>query len=131
MKTPIVSRNRPDRLRAAIRSALDQTFAELEIIVVDDASTDETEKTLESLAQKREIRYLRNETRQGASRSRNIAIQEARGEFIAGLDDDDTWHPHRIEKLLNAFQEGVSAVCAYDMLVHENREIVWRKKPRI
>ena len=136
MNTPLVSaviptRNRSDRLRTALQSVLDQTFTDIEIIVVDDASSDDTEKTLESLAQKTGLRYLRNEIRQGASRSRNIAIQEARGEFIAGLDDDDTWHPQRVEKLLDAFNDGVSAVCAYDLMVYKKREVIWKKKPRI
>lgn len=136
MNTPLVSaviptRNRSDRLRAALQSVLDQTFTDIEIIVVDDASTDDTEKTLQSLSQKAGLRYLRNKARQGASRSRNIAIQEARGEFITGLDDDDTWHPQRVEKLLDAFQEGISAVCSFDLMVYNTRELIWKKKPQI
>lgn len=136
MNKPLVSaviptRNRSARLQTAIQSVLDQTFTDIELIIVDDASTDSTEETVQSLTQNATIRYFKNDACKGAPYSRNRGIREARGEFISGLDDDDTWHPQRIEKLLDAFQEGISAVCAYDLMIYNNREVIWKKKPRI
>ena len=79
--------NRLDILKRAIRSVLDQSYAKLELIVVDDCSTDSTNEYLEDLS-KRDFRlvHLRNSDNQGACVSRNRAIEYARGEFITGLE---------------------------------------------
>ena len=77
------------------------------------------------------VLIIRNETSRGAAESRNIAIRHSNGEFITGLDDDDYWRPTRIERLMDEFEEGYSAVCSYDRMVMNDREAVWKKPTMI
>ncbi len=79
-------------IRRALRSAVEQTLRPMEIIVIDDGSTDETRKELESYA----VRYQRQE-HQGAGAARNLGVSLARGEWVAFLDADDVWHPDKLE----------------------------------
>lgn len=127
----IPTQNRSDLLEQAINSVLEQTWENLEIIVVDDASDDETPQLLEKLsANHLTLRVIRNESSKQAAASRNIAIKHAYGEFITGLDDDDIWRPGRVEQMMGEFSEGYSAVCSYDRMVMGGKEVVW-KKPSI
>lgn len=89
--------NRARFLRAAVESVLQQTFQDFEIIVVDDASTDETPALMSGFADRR-IRYLRHESKQGQGATRNAGIRAARGEYVALLDDDDEWLPSKLAK---------------------------------
>jgi glycosyltransferase involved in cell wall biosynthesis len=82
-------------LREAVESILNQTFTDFEFIIVDDASTDETPKILESFNDKR-IKVVRNQEKKERSFSRNIAIGMAKGEFIAIMDADDISLPNRL-----------------------------------
>jgi len=76
----------------------------VEVIVVDDASTDDTLALLELLSKEdRRVRYHAKPKNGGACESRNIAIRAAKGEFITGLDDDDYFLPNHIERLLSRF----------------------------
>ncbi len=128
----IPTHNRAELLKRAINSVLKQTWENLEIVVVDDASEDETPLLLEKLAAEHShIRVIRNEKTKKAAASRNIAIKHARGEFVTGLDDDDLWRPTRIERLVEEFEEGYSAVCSYDRMVMDGKEVVWRKPSMI
>ena len=86
---------RPVLLRGAITSVLKQTFQNFEIIVVDDASNDNTEDVLKSISDSR-IRYIKHQTNMGGSAARNTGIKKAFGEYIAFLDDDDEWLPHKL-----------------------------------
>lgn len=81
--------NRVGTILAAVRSVLDQDYAPLEVIVVDDASSDDTPHVLSAFADR--VRYVRHESNRGASAARNTGIQTARGEYVAFLDSDDTW----------------------------------------
>jgi len=128
----IPTHNRKERLERAVNSVLDQTWRPIEIVVVDDASDDDTPEYLESLQNEHNsVLIIRNETSRGAAVSRNIAISHANGEFITGLDDDDYWRPTRIERLMEEFEEGFSAVCSYDRMVMDEREAVWKKPTMI
>ncbi len=101
----------------------------MEVIVVDDASDDSTPDLLRNLQnQHPNISVVRNEYSQGAAACRNIAIHHAKGEYIAGLDDDDFWRPKRIEKLMEEFEDGFAAVTSNDRLDFGEKEIVWKKK---
>jgi glycosyltransferase involved in cell wall biosynthesis len=86
-------------LTQAIKSVAAQTFPSSEIIVVDDGSTDDTQKQLASYSGR--IKYIL-QGNQGVSAARNRGVQAATGEFIAFLDADDVWHPRKIELQLNA-----------------------------
>jgi glycosyltransferase involved in cell wall biosynthesis len=127
----IPTHNRAELLKRAIDSVLEQTWQNMEIVVVDDASEDDTSDLLVKLSKEYPVKVIRNEISKGAAASRNIAIKHAGGEFIAGLDDDDYWRPRRIELLMGEFKEGFSAVCSNDRMVFTEREIVWKKKPLI
>ncbi len=128
----IPTHNRSELLKRAIDSVLDQTWENMEIIVVDDASDDDTPKVLQSLSeQHKNLKVIQNKESKGAAASRNIAIEHAKGEYIAGLDDDDLWRPKRVEQLMEEFQEGYSAVTSNDRMDFGEKEIVWKKKPVI
>ena len=90
--------NRLELLQRAVESVCNQTYKNLEIIVVDDCSTDGTQKYLAQLAKEdSRVRYFLKEKNSGACVSRNIAIENATGEFITGLDDDDYFEIDRIQ----------------------------------
>jgi glycosyltransferase involved in cell wall biosynthesis len=98
----IPTRSRWDLLStAALPSALGQEDVELEIVVVDDGSTDETTKKLQARSDAR-LRVVRHERPQGVARARNAGIWAARGEWIAFLDDDDLWAPRKLRLQLDA-----------------------------
>jgi len=98
--------NRADLLSRAIESVLNQTFKCFELIIVDDASTDNTKEVVEEI-QKRDqrIRYIRLDKNSGApAHPRNVGIQNAKGEYIAFLDHDDEWLPEKLKKQIELFE---------------------------
>jgi glycosyltransferase involved in cell wall biosynthesis len=95
--------NREVGVRKAVESVLAQTVTGLEVIVVDDGSSDETGKRLGQLFGDR-IRYYA-QTNQGASVARNRGIAEARGEWIAFLDSDDLWERDKLEWQFKALEQ--------------------------
>ncbi len=107
--------NRADLCVGAAVSALEQTCPPLEVIIVDDASVDATPGKVQGLTDTR-VRYLRHEVNRGASAARNTGIDAARGEWIAFLDDDDHWHPRKLEIQL---QRGAD----YDLVLCGSRYI--------
>ena len=84
-------------MKRAIQSVLEQTYYELECIVVDDASEEQTEEAISSFEDDR-LRYFRHEKNKGASAARNTGIRHSKGELIAFLDDDDEWMIDKLEK---------------------------------
>ena len=105
--------NRRDLLLRAIESVLKQTHADLELIVVDDASTDGTQTAVLDLKDER-IRYVRQPENAGACAARNRGIDMARGEYIAFQDSDDVFHEEKLEKQLACLTESGAdvTVCA-------------------
>ena len=110
----IPTHNRRKRLSAAIESVFAQTYSHLEVIVVNDASTDDTATWLESLAQKK-LTIINNPQSKGGAVSRNIGVQAANGTYIAFLDDDDTWEKTKIEKQIQLLEQenAVAANCYF------------------
>jgi glycosyltransferase involved in cell wall biosynthesis len=98
----IITHNRAHYLDDAIGSVLDQTFRDLELIVVDDGSTDDTDAVVAPYLDR--IRYVKREHR-GKAAARNTAVQLSQGELIAFCDSDDAWYPDRLERQLAAFAE--------------------------
>jgi glycosyltransferase involved in cell wall biosynthesis len=84
-------------IRQAVDTALAQTLPPLEVIVVDDGSTDQTPEAMAVYASDSRVRYLRQENR-GLSAARNAGIRASRGEFIALLDADDRWKPEKLSR---------------------------------
>lgn len=97
----IPTHNRKQLLLRAIESVLNQTYKDIEIIVSDDGSTDGTEAALKNLIAEKKIQYLRSERPKGACHARNLAIKQATGSYITGLDDDDTFTPNRIKNFVD------------------------------
>lgn len=89
--------NRSQSIERAIRSVQGQTFQSLEIIVIDDGSTDNTEDIVKSVIDDR-IRYIRCETNRGSGAARNEGLKIAQGRHIAFLDSDDEWLPEKLER---------------------------------
>ncbi len=90
----IPTHNRADMLDEALRSVLAQSCRDFEVIVVDDGSIDHTRDVVGRYPER--VRYLYQESR-GCSCARNAAIQLSRGAYVAFLDDDDVWYPHKLE----------------------------------
>jgi glycosyltransferase involved in cell wall biosynthesis len=97
----IPTRNRSALLRRALGSVLWQTTADLEVVVVDDGSTDATPAMLEQIRDRR-VRSIRNDSPRGVSAARNAGIREARAGVVAFLDDDDLWGPDKLRLQLDA-----------------------------
>jgi glycosyltransferase involved in cell wall biosynthesis len=127
----IPTRNRAESVLNALQSVFRQTYAAIEIVVVDDASEDTTPKELASLNGPFPMKILRNNMPIGAAASRNRAIRESTGIYIAGLDDDDTWEAGRISLLVKYFRAECSGVTSYDRMISDSVNRVWRKKHRI
>jgi glycosyltransferase involved in cell wall biosynthesis len=97
--------NRAYTIRRAIESVLAQTYPAIEVLVVDDGSTDETAELIAGYGPK--VRYF-YQTNAGVSAARNRGLVESRGEFVALLDSDDAWLPWKVEAqlaVLRAFPE--------------------------
>jgi glycosyltransferase involved in cell wall biosynthesis len=107
--------NRAHTLLRAIESVLRQTHADLELIVVDDGSTDGTPPLVAGVADPR-VRYLRMEKNCGAHAARNFGIRAATGRYVSFQDSDDVWLPEKLERHLKVLAEcpgaGVSVVGA-------------------
>jgi glycosyltransferase involved in cell wall biosynthesis len=93
----IPTHRRPTLLAAAIRSVLDQTYQDFEIIVVDDASRDNTEEVVRSFSDRR-IRYYAHGRNWRVAAARNTGVLNSTAEIIAFLDDDDEWLPEKLER---------------------------------
>ncbi len=120
--------NGGEHLLDAVNSVLQQTLAPLEIIVVDDGSQEDVLRTLSSVSQR--ISYIRQDNA-GPSAARNRGIKAARGEFIAFLDDDDLWHPTKIEAQLRCMSQDPACGLVYSIpdYIDSHGSIVYHTKP--
>jgi glycosyltransferase involved in cell wall biosynthesis len=120
----IPTRDRAHLLSDALACALGQEDVSVEVIVVDDGSSDETPHLLRGLDERR-LRVFRHETPLGVARARNRGIAEARGAWIAFLDDDDLWSPRKLRTQLDAAaEEDASFVYASGVVVDERMNVV-------
>jgi glycosyltransferase involved in cell wall biosynthesis len=124
----IPTRNRRVLVERAVRSVLEQDHTDLELFVVNDASTDDTEEVLGRLsASDPRLTVFTNTEAKGAPAARNRAITAARGEFVTGLDDDDYVGPSHLSNFVTAWKhyesQGVKPSCLYP-------EVVWMQAGR-
>lgn len=119
----IITRNRIDLLKRAVKSAITQTGVESEIIVIDDDSSCENEEYINSLNEN--IIYYKFPSNVGANKCRNKGAEIANGTFVAFLDDDDEWSKNKIIKQLKSidFNE--------DTLVYTGKKILYSKEGEV
>jgi len=111
-KQPLVSvviatYNREKYIKRAIESVLNQTYKNIEVIIIDDSSADKTKNIISELNQKHTgIIYIKNKNRIGFIKSLNKGIETAKGKYIARIDDDDFWcDPQKLEKQVNFLEK--------------------------
>jgi glycosyltransferase involved in cell wall biosynthesis len=115
----IPTRNRPQMLIRAVKSVFQQTYPNIELIIVDDKSEYDVEFFIQKEMGFRSCRVLKNIRNTGASGARNTGFYESRGEYIGFLDNDDEWMPQKIEKQVEALQNSdsrVGIVCTHDII---------------
>ncbi len=126
--------NRPEMLVRTVRSILNQTYPNVEIIVVNDAGVD-VESVVTSLDQKGNITYVKHERNRGLAAARNTGIRLARGKYIAYLDDDDLFYPEHIETLVGFLESSGGGIAytdafrAYQIKKGETYQVVKRDVP--
>ena len=101
--TPVY--NGQDFLERSIKSVLAQTYENWELLLIDDGSSDNSVQIIENYLEDNRIKLLRNESNSGIPTTRNKGIENSTGEFIALLDQDDEWLPHKLEKQVSRFLE--------------------------
>ena len=101
--------NRSRTILRAIKSVLNQTYKNIEVIIVDDASTDNTEEIVKGLNDPRII-YIKHETNKGGAAARNTGIKLAKSEYIAFQDSDDEWYPEKLQLQTDALLKAESDV---------------------
>lgn len=102
--------NRERTIKAAVKSVLNQTFTNIEVIVVDDCSSDNTCSVLNDIDDDR-LRVIRLEKNSGACAARNEGIKESKGVYIAFQDSDDVWHSDKLEKQIAALKYSNADIC--------------------
>lgn len=121
----IPTHNRSILLTRAVISALNQNYNNIEVIVVSDGSTDDTDDVVNKLQKVDErLRFIAYMPAKGANHARNIGIIESKGKYVAFLDDDDEWHPHKLDLQMRLFksdsQIGLSCTAFYAIYEGEN-----------
>ena len=109
-----------------IKSVINQTYSHWELILIDDASTDNTIPLVKALiSDMPQIKLLKNEINRGAAVSRNYGTENASGEYIAFLDADDLWKTDKLEKQISAMKKDAIEVCfsSYDLINEEGRAL--------
>lgn len=122
----IPTHNRLNLLRRSVESVISQTFDDFELIIVDDNSTDNTKIVVDQFTDNRII-YKQNIRSKGPCGARNTGIYEAKGKWIAFLDDDDVWLPEKLEHqyaIIKKSKNSVGLVCCdYAIYKGKNRKV--------
>ena len=101
--------NCADFLKRALTSVFVQTYQNFEIIVIDNSSTDNTQKVLKNFSNQK-LKVIRVNNKGIIGYSRNKGIDSARGEWIAFLDSDDVWKPEKLEKVRDAIKHNKNVI---------------------
>ena len=124
------TKNRAETAIRAIQSILNQTYKNIEIIVVDDGSDqDHYEKLSNFCSANKKVTLLKNQRQNGAPGARNTAILASSGVYITGVDDDDYWSSDRIDKFIKKSKK-YKMLYADDILVSENKQKKWKKNSK-
>lgn len=119
--------NAEKTVEKSVRSILSQTFTDFELVAVDDGSRDNTYEILKSLAESdSRIKLLQNNPNAGVSKTRNRAISESSGEWIAFCDSDDLWAPEKLScqlELLNTYPDAKLTYTASAFITNDGGEI--------
>ena len=117
-------------IREAVDSVLNQSFSDLELIIIDDCSTDKTYSILKEIAKQDDrVRLFQNERNAGVAETRNFGIRQANKECIALVDSDDVWKSNKLLLQYALFQQGNKIVyCSYDFIDDDGHVV---KKPFI
>jgi glycosyltransferase involved in cell wall biosynthesis len=107
-------------IEATLRSVVAQTYPSLEIIVVDDGSSDDTVERARAVACDRPIQVVAEGRNQGAPRARNRGAELAKGELLAFLDSDDSWSPEKVERQVEAMLAAPETVLCYTQIRHDD-----------
>jgi glycosyltransferase involved in cell wall biosynthesis len=128
----IPTHNRARVVGRAIRSALAQTYQALEVIVVDDGSTDNTTEVVNGIRDER-VRYIRHDRNLGGGAARNTGIGAANGQYVAFLDSDDEWMPQKLWRQIHVLEEAgpsLGAVCTGFVAVDGRGDVRRTRIPR-
>ena len=125
----ITTYDRPDKLKRALPSVLNQTLKDIEIIVVDGKCLKETSKYMHSIDDDRVIYHGAGGT--NVQEARNLGSRIANGKYLAYLDDDDEWHEDKLEKQIKLMDEDTGLVICYSRTNIDTRELVERPKSNI
>ena len=108
-----------------IESVVNQTYSNWELIISDDASSDNTEEVVRKYLSDKRIKYIRFDTNKGAAEARNNSMKLAIGEYMAFLDSDDLWLPDKLEKQLTFMKKNnYNFTCtAYEQINEQNEKL--------
>ncbi|MDE8332118.1 glycosyltransferase family 2 protein [Erysipelothrix rhusiopathiae] len=125
--------NAEESIKKTLDSILSQTYANIEIIVIDDLSTDNSKTVVEEYMECHDnILFLELQKKGGASIARNCGIKNAQGKYIAFLDADDTWKPEKLEKQIAYMENNNIDFCYtyYEIYKNSNVPVKIRKAPK-
>ena len=115
--------NAEKTIEKTIRSVIGQTYSDIEVLIVDDSSQDGTVKKAASYAKRdNRIKVFQNKSNMGVAWTRNRGVKEAKGEWIAFLDSDDTWEPSKLEKQTDILQKNPLCPLCFTGSAFENDE---------
>lgn len=129
----IPTHNRADLLPRAIKSVQAQTWTDLEIVVVSDGSEDDTKAVVEALAKDDDrIKFIEYFPARGGNIARNTGIENASGEYVAFLDDDDEFMPEKLEKQMAVMQSDPQIGLVYTgvHIIYVNEDIAYSSIPK-
>jgi len=113
-------------IEESVSSVLNQTYSNFELLIVDDCSSDNSYELMRNLEKKDfRIHIFKNETKSGAAATRNLALKNAKGDFIAFLDSDDLWKPNKLEVQMNFMLTNAIAFSftSYELVDEDGKEM--------
>ena len=115
--------NQAKYLNKAMRSVLNQTYKDFEVIIVDNYSTDETQKIIKKFKSKK-VKTIKFQNKGIIGASRNAAIKISKGKWIAFLDSDDMWHPNKLKIIFDEIKKNknIKVFCSNEILENMNNK---------